>query len=64
MATGLPEKLSQPALRALASIHVVHLEDLSKWTEKQLLALHGFGPSGMKALKVAMAEAGVEFKKS
>ncbi len=64
MATALPEKMSQPALRALESIQVKHLEDLSTCTEKQLLGLHGFGPSGMRVLKAAMAEKGIQFKKS
>ncbi|WP_238999295.1 helix-hairpin-helix domain-containing protein [Macrococcoides bohemicum] len=41
-------KISKPALRALASINVKTLEDVTKFTEAELLALHGFGPKGIR----------------
>jgi hypothetical protein len=36
---------------------------LSKKTEKELLALHGFGPSSIKKLKPLLKEEGLSFKK-
>jgi hypothetical protein len=61
MSTPLP-KLSQPALRALNSIGLSLVEHLSAFTEKDIKALHGFGPSGLKERKAAMAEKGISFK--
>ena len=57
-------KLSQPAHRALANANIFKLKDLAKWTEKDLLALHGIGPSAIPPLKAAMKKAGVAFKKT
>ena len=54
-------KLSQPALRALQNAGITNLQQLSKMTEKQFSKLHGIGPSGIKALKQAMAEKGLSF---
>jgi len=50
-------KLSAPAHRALASIGVKSLSDLSKFSEADLLKLHGFGQSAIKSLRAA----GVQF---
>ena len=57
-------KLSKPAHRALEHARIFKLEDLAKWTEKDLLALHGIGPSAIPPLKAAMKKAGVAFKKT
>ncbi|MBI1257710.1 MAG: DNA-binding protein [Chloroflexi bacterium] len=55
-------KLSAPAHRALASVHVATLKDLSQHTQAEIAKLHGMGPSGIKALKAALAEKGLAFK--
>lgn len=55
-------KISKPALRALDSINVKTLEDVAKFTEAELLALHGFGPKGIRILKEVMEEYGLKFK--
>lgn len=55
-------KLSAPAQRALASVGIMRLSDLSKFSEAGLLKLHGFGPSSIKPLKEAMTAAGIKFK--
>lgn len=47
-----------PALRALAKAHVRTLDELSRWTEGDLLALHGMGPKGVRILKEALARRG------
>lgn len=62
--TPLPAGLSQPALRALASVGHDHLEQLSRVTEASLLDLHGFGPNALQKLRVAMNEVGLSFTAS
>ncbi len=59
--TPLP-KIAAPAIRALDSIGVKHLEDLADHSEQQILSLHGFGKNGMMILKDAMREHGIQFK--
>ena len=53
--------LSAPARRALASAGITTLEDLSAWTESDLLDLHGIGPKALPPLREALAEAGLQF---
>ncbi|RAK43707.1 hypothetical protein BHU61_12465 [Macrococcus epidermidis] len=55
-------KISKPALRALGSINVKTLEDVTKYSEAELLALHGFGPKAIRILKEVMEEQGLKFK--
>lgn len=55
-------KLGRPALRALENAGIRRLKDLAKWTEKDLLSLHGLGPSAIPPLKAAMKTAAVSFK--
>lgn len=55
-------KVSKPALRALDSINVKTLKDVAKYSEAELLVLHGFGPKGIRILKEVMDEHGLKFK--
>jgi len=55
-------KLSQPALRALAGAGIQNLEQLSRFSEKEIKDLHGVGPSGVVALKAALKAKGLSFK--
>ncbi|MEO8396470.1 MAG: DNA-binding protein [Chloroflexota bacterium] len=55
-------KLSAPAHRALASINVATLADVSKHTEAEVAKLHGVGPTIIVALREALAEKGLAFK--
>lgn len=43
--------LSAPARRALENAGISTLAQLAQYSEKELLALHGFGPSAIKKLK-------------
>lgn len=61
--TELP-KISKPAVRALNSIGVTTLEQVAEHSEAELLALHGFGPKGIRILKPVLAEHGLAFKPS
>lgn len=59
--TPLP-KIGSPAERALATLGVTTLEGVTKHTEKELLALHGFGPRGLRILREALAEIGLSLQ--
>ncbi|MGE5603078.1 MAG: DNA-binding protein [Nitrososphaerales archaeon] len=56
--SDFPKGVAQPALRALASIGVTRLEDVTRFSEAELLALHGMGPKAVAAIKVALHERG------
>ncbi|MFO0357929.1 MAG: hypothetical protein ACK50A_13330 [Sphingobacteriaceae bacterium] len=55
--------LAAPARIALESINIYSLKQLSKYSEKEILNLHGVGPSTIPKLKKALIEAGLSFKK-
>lgn len=55
-------KLAAPALRALDRIGITKLSQLTKYSEKELLALHGFGPSSLTPLRHALRQKGLTFK--
>ncbi len=54
-------KLAQPAGRALASIGVSWLDELSRFTESEVKNLHGMGPNALKVLREAMVNANLKF---
>jgi hypothetical protein len=60
--SDLPAGLSNPALQALAGAGIKRMADLSKITAADLVALHGFGPKGLRILRAAMVERGIQFK--
>jgi hypothetical protein len=60
-ATPLP-KISAPAARALESIGVTTLEQAAEHTQQELLALHGFGPRGIKILSEALTARGLKLR--
>jgi len=55
-------RFGAPARRALERIGVSTLKDLSSHSEKELLALHGFGPSTLPILRRELTAAGLHFK--
>ena len=57
-AAAFPGGVSGPALRALARAGVRSLSDLVKWTEDELVALHGVGPKALRILKDALERQG------
>lgn len=61
MATPLP-KLPAPAQRALASVGVQSLEDLTARSQAEVAALHGMGPRALAALNAALESHGLSFK--
>lgn len=56
--------ISRPAERALHSVGVTRLGQLTKFRETEIAALHGMGPKGVRILKAALAEKGLSFRKS
>ena len=61
--SDFPPGVAKPAQRALASIGVTRLSDLTRYRRDELLGLHGFGPRALDAVDRALASRGLEFKK-
>lgn len=60
--TGFLALLSAPARRALLNEGIISLSILTKYSTKQLLGLHGLGPSTIPILRQALVEKGLDFK--
>lgn len=60
--TGFLALISAPARRALESIGVSEIEQLTNYSERDLLALHGLGPSTIPKLKTALNANNLSFK--
>lgn len=54
---------SEPATRAVNEIGIKYLEDLAKYTEKELLKLHGVGPKAIRIWKEHLKAKGLDFRK-
>jgi hypothetical protein len=59
--SDLPEKLSQPAQRALAGAGIRSLKQLTKFSEAEIKQLHGIGPNAMEKLHSALKAKGLSF---
>ena len=55
-------KLSAPAQRALKTEGINTLKQLSKYSKKQILTLHGVGPSSIPKLMEKLHEKRLDFK--
>lgn len=64
LAAGFLTKLGAPARRALEKEGISSLLGLSKYTEHELLQLHGMGPGSIPKLKQALKEKGLSFRKA
>ncbi len=62
MKNDLP-KLAAPAQRALAGAGIQYLQQLTKFSEKEIKELHGIGPNALVQLRRALAEKGLSFAK-
>lgn len=58
---GWMAKLGAPARRALEGAGIRSLEQLAARSEKDLLALHGFGPATLPVLRKALNAVGLQF---
>jgi DNA-directed RNA polymerase alpha subunit len=54
--------LSAPARRALEHEGITTLQQLSTFSEKEILKLHGIGPASLPTLKSSLEEGGLAFK--
>ena len=61
-ATTLPKGIGKPATRALAAVGVTRLDQITHFTESQLLAMHGVGPKAVGVIQAALASQGQAFK--
>lgn len=61
--SNLPPGLAAPARRALASIGITRLEQLTAYSESDLQQLHGIGPNALNRLRQALAHHGLTFAK-
>lgn len=62
-ASGFLSLISAPARRALESKNIGTLTDLAKFSDVEIVQLHGMGPNAMEKLKIALKEEGLSFKK-
>lgn len=60
--SGFISLLAAPARRALESKGITTLSELSAFTEKEILALHGMGPGSLPKLLNALKQEGLSFK--
>jgi len=58
-----PDSLSSPAIRALLNAKIYNLKQLSKYTEDDILKLHGMGPKSIPVLKEALKQKNMSFTK-
>lgn len=59
---GFLSILSAPARRALENKGIKTLKQLSKFSEADILSLHGMGPSSLPKLRGALQSVGLSFK--
>jgi len=59
----LPDTLAAPALRALLNAKIFNLSQLAKYTEEEILKLHGMGPISLAILRKALQTKGLKFRK-
>lgn len=60
---GFLSLLAAPARRALENNGITTLEQLSEFTEKEILQFHGMGKSSIPKLKQALKECHLTFKR-
>ena len=61
-ALDLPLGIGKPAPRALNDVGIRTLDDVAKWQESELAALHGVGPKALGILKAALGAQGLSFR--
>ena len=59
---GFLSLLSAPARRALENNGVTSLQELSKYSEKEILQFHGMGPASIPKLRSVLNQNGLSFK--
>ncbi|QCR32278.1 RNA polymerase alpha subunit C-terminal domain-containing protein [Lysinibacillus sp. SGAir0095] len=62
--SGFLSKLSSPARNALIHEGIDTLQKLAKYTEREILSLHGIGPASLPILRTSLEEEGLTFKEN
>ncbi|WP_210471706.1 RNA polymerase alpha subunit C-terminal domain-containing protein [Sporosarcina sp. 6E9] len=60
--SGFLSLLAAPARRALEHNGIQTLEQLSAYSEKEILQFHGMGPASLPKLRTALEEEGLSFR--
>ncbi len=60
---GFLSLFSAPARRALEKKGITSVKQLAKFTELEILSLHGIGPASLPVLKKALKDEGLSFRK-
>ncbi|HEX2466372.1 MAG TPA: DNA-binding protein [Thermoanaerobaculia bacterium] len=60
--SDFPKGVAKPAIRALSSIGVARLDQATRFSEAELLALHGMGPKAIRLIKEALRARGKSLK--
>lgn len=60
---GFLSLLSAPARRALENKGIKTLQQLSRFSEEEILELHGMGPGSLPKLRAALKEQKLAFRK-
>ena len=60
--TELPVSIGKPAMRALNNAGIDHLEQLTDYTESEIIRLHGMGPRAVDRLRASLARQGMAFR--
>jgi len=60
--SGFLSRIGAPARRALEREGISSLRKLAEFSEREILQLHGIGPSTIPKLKEALKEVGLSFK--
>lgn len=60
--SGFLSKLSSPARNALVHEGIDTLQKLSKYTEKEILKIHGIGPASLPIMRTSLEGEGLSFK--
>ena len=64
LTSGFLSLLSAPARRTFAQTGISTLEELSKYSEAEILNLHGVGPKSLPVLRQALDNEGLAFASS
>ena len=60
--SGFLSKLSSPARNALIHEGIDTVQKLSKYTEKEILKIHGIGPATLPIMRTSLEKEGFSFK--
>lgn len=61
--SGFLSKLSSPARNALLHEGIGNLQEPTKYSEKEILKIHGIGPASLPIMRTLLEEEGLSFKK-